>query len=684
MSKRKRKRKRNSGSQLEEIVGEHEQPPHPEAAIPILPGRADRLLSILESMNAWVGEFDSQARLIFSSPHVEAVLGFTAEECLTTDCIEFHPADIPQVIAISRKVRETGEIATNEARIRHKNGHWVWVANSLLGWYASDEGGFHTICVSRDLSTLKNAEAARLESETRYRIVSEMSADLILELDLSGSVTYAGPGSDSFMGYTAEEMKSLPPWSRAHPDDVERIRAQIAEEFRREVDDDFSESRSSRDLRVIECRVRHRDGRWLWFEALGLTYRRADGEIRYLAVSRDVTERKEAERSRRELEERMQQAQRLDSLGVLAGGIAHDFNNLLTPILGRAGLALRDLPPGSPIAAHLESIQQSAERAAALTSQMLAYAGQRPLRVGPLDLSKQVEEMRELIIASISGHATLDIRLARGLPAVEAEAAQIGQVIMNLVTNAAESLGEADNRIFVRTGVVDLESAPRGALFGETIARGQYVYFEVKDTGCGMDDETRDRVFDPFFTTKFAGRGLGLAAVAGIVRGHGGALQVESHPGRGTRFRVLLPAVSTPAVAHASPPAPINEWRANGTVLVIDDDEGVCELAEEVLRGAGLQVLTAGDGHEGVKLFGMHADSIRLVLLDLTMPSLGGAETFDAICSVRPDAKIVLVSGYTEERVTVELAGRGLAGFLQKPFPPDTLLWRVRDAMESD
>jgi signal transduction histidine kinase/CheY-like chemotaxis protein len=434
---------------------------------------------------------------------------------------------------------------------------------------------------------------------------------------------------------------------------------------------------------VIEFRARHRDGRWLWFETLGLTYPKANGEVRFLAVSRDVTERKRAEQERLELEERMRRAQKLESLGVLAGGIAHDFNNLLTPILGVAGLGLAELPEDSPVRAHLQKIQQAARRSAALIDQMLAYAGQEPLRVELLDLSKLVGEIRELVTSSISGKTSLDLQLEPDLPAIEGEAGQLSQVVVNLITNAAESLAEGAGRIEVRTGVVNADAPPPGALFAETMTSGPHVYFEVSDTGCGIDPETREQIFDPFFSTKFTGRGLGLAAVAGIVRGHRGGIEVESEPGRGTRFRVLLPAAPGPALRPREERAPKGGWRSTGNALVIDDDEAVRELAEEVLRRTGMQVLTASDGHEGVKLFGLHADRIRVVLLDRTMPALSGADTLEAIRELRADAKILLVSGYLEDRVTDELAGRGISGFLKKPFTPETLLALIREVVEA-
>jgi PAS domain S-box-containing protein len=670
-------------SQLEKAVRQHMPSPRPGLELPVFPDRADRLLGGLESLGVWICEFDGAGRLLYASPQVESILGFTPEECLAPDCIEFHPDDLPAVIALGKTVRETGNPARNESRIRHKRGHWVWLETSLVGWCPSADGEFHTISFGREITELKSAEAARRESEARYRVVSQMSCDLIFEVDGEGRQTYVGPGSEGIIGYTPEEALALEPWSLVHPDDEERIRAQLAREFGEEAGEGLEGSARNRELRLMEFRLHHRDGHWLWFETLGLTYPRADGQTRFLAVGRDVTERKRAEQARRELEESMQRAQKLESLGVLAGGIAHDFNNLLTPILGAAGLGLMELPEDAPVRAHLQKIHQAAKRAAALTNQMLAYAGQTPLGVECLDLSKLVGEMRELVTSSISGKATLDLQLESGLPAVEAEAAQLGQVVVNLITNAAESLGDGEGRITVKTGVVNVDKPPSRALFAETMATGQHVYFEVTDTGSGMDAETRARIFDPFFSTKFTGRGLGLAAVAGIVRGHRGAIEVESDPGRGTRFRVLLPAFGEPIAQAIQERTPIDGWRATGTVLVIDDDEWVRELAEDVLRRSGMTVLTAADGHEGVKLFSLHADSIRVVLLDRTMPALSGADTFEAIRALRADAKIVLVSGYLEERATGELAGRELAGFLKKPFSPETLLARVREVIEA-
>ncbi len=670
-------------TQIQRAVVENKHRLKPDLSLPILRDRADRLLGVLDAMGVWVIEFDGDVQLQYSSPQSESIIGYTAEECLTSDCLRFHSDDLYKIALASRTVRETGETATNEVRIQHREGHWVWVHSSIAGWYPSEGGDFHTVCFVRDLSELKRAEAARKESEARHHAVARVSCDLIIEVDDEGRPSYIAPGSEEILGYAPDEVLTFEPWALVHPDDKARIVAQLADEFRNEAQGELGTDSINRPRRIFEFRVRHRDGHWLWFETMGLVYQRADEEKRYLAVSRDVTDRRREEQARRELEESMRSSQKLESLGVLAGGIAHDFNNLLTPILGAAGLALKDLPVDSPVRASLRKIQQAAERATGLTDQMLAYAGQKPLGVSQLDLSKLVREMRDLVASSISGKTRLELALDDELPMIEAEAAQLSQVVMNLIMNAAESLRDGEGRIEVRTGVVDFDSPPTSALFAESMEPGKHVYFEVSDTGCGMDSDTRAHIFDPFFTTKFTGRGLGLAAVAGIVRGHRGAIEVDSAPGRGTRFRVLLPVSDDAGTGDSQESgSSFVEDALAGTVLVIDDDEGVREIAAELLRRSGMTVLTASDGHEGLKLFGLHADSIDVILLDRTMPELSGADTFDAIRALRQDARIVLVSGYTEERATAELTDRDLTGFLRKPFSPETLLAAVREALD--
>ena len=397
---------------IQRAIVEHKGKLRPNLSLPILRDRSDRLLGVLDAMSVWVLEFDFDARLQYTSPQSEAVIGYTAEECMMSDRIQFHPDDIAGVGLASRRVRETGEIATNQLRIRHKYGHWVWIEATVSGWYDSEGGDFHTIVFIRDLTELKRAEAARAESVSRYQVVTRMSCDLIIEVDDEGGLTYVGPGSQEIVGYTAQEMQAHAPWEIIHPEDAPRIRSQLEEEFRNEGREQIDSKPIIDPQRLMELRVKHRDGHWLWFETLGLVYQRADGEKRYLGVCRDVTKSRREERERRMLEESMQRAQKLESLGVLAGGIAHDFNNLLTPILGAAGLGLKELPDDSPVHAHLQRIKKAAERAASLTDQMLAYAGQEPLGVEQLDLSKLVGEMQELVVSSVSGKTVLELALA--------------------------------------------------------------------------------------------------------------------------------------------------------------------------------------------------------------------------------------------------------------------------------
>ncbi|HSA46606.1 MAG TPA: ATP-binding protein [Candidatus Competibacteraceae bacterium] len=401
-----------------------------------------------------------------------------------------------------------------------------------------------------------------------------------------------------------------------------------------------------------------------------------------LAVT-DITARKAAEEQRWQLEQQMQQTQKLESLGVLAGGIAHDFNNLLTIILGNASLALDELPSISPSRDSLRAIEKTALRAAELCRQMLAYSGQGRFVIETIHLDELICEMASLFKSSLPKKATLNLNLADALPPLRGDPSQIRQVVMNLVINASEALDDRSGVVTVSTGAMQCRPDDlAGAYREERLAEGVYVWLEVSDTGCGMNSETQRRVFEPFFTTKFTGRGLGLSAVLGIVRGHQGALQVVSTPGQGTTFKVLFPAAPPVGPQSASPPrAPLGAWQGMGIVLLVDDEDSVRTLGARMLERIGFQVLVASDGQEALELYQVRQGEIVLVLLDLTMPYMDGEETFQQLRCFDPQVRVVMTSGYTETEMALRFTGQPRCGFLQKPYTLEGLTQCLREAL---
>ncbi|MEP6715609.1 MAG: PAS domain S-box protein, partial [Terriglobia bacterium] len=392
-------------------------------------------------------------------------------------------------------------------------------------------------------------------------------------------------------------------------------------------------------------------------------------------IARDITDL-------RNLSERMQQAQKLESLGVLAGGIAHDFNNLLVGILGNASLVLDTMHGENRGLLH--EIVRAGERAAELTSQLLAYAGKGRFYVQPIDISGLVDEISRLIRTSISPFVTLHLDLAEHLPPIEGDSGQIHQLVMNLVINAAEAIADGcPGEVFVRTGLMDADEH-RLALGhrGERLQAGRYIVLEVRDTGCGMDGPTQSRIFDPFFTTKFTGRGLGLSAVLGIVGTHKGLLQVESAPGVGTTFRIFLPA----APVQAAPPTRAHTSRnraGEGIVLVVDDEEIVRSAARNALERLGYSVLEASDGQEAVSVFADRHGEIGAIVLDLKMPNMGGEEALLRVREIREDIPVILSSGVSEAEALRRFEGQRIAGFVQKPYTPAQLGEKVKAARGS-
>jgi signal transduction histidine kinase/CheY-like chemotaxis protein len=414
-----------------------------------------------------------------------------------------------------------------------------------------------------------------------------------------------------------------------------------------------------------------------------IPHRNEEGDVIGLfGLSMDITEHTEAEEERKRFEAQLQHTQKLESLGVLAGGIAHDFNNLLTGILGNADLALLKLASASPARNNLAEIETAARRAAELCGQMLAYSGKGRFVVEAVSINELVEEMAHLVEISISKKAVLRYDFADNLPAIEADATQMRQIVLNLITNASEAIGEKSGVISISTGAMECDGDYLTETYlDEQLNEGVYVYVEVSDSGCGMDAETQAKIFDPFFTTKFTGRGLGLAAVLGIIRGHGGAIKVYSEPGKGTTFKALFPALDGPAAASRETNSQVEDWQGSGTALLVDDEETVRTVGKLMLEEMGFDVTLAVDGRDGVEKFREHQDEIALVLLDMTMPGMGGEETFREIRRIKPDAAVILSSGYNEQEVTSRFAGKGLAGFIQKPYQYQTLLEKVREVL---
>lgn len=395
---------------------------------------------------------------------------------------------------------------------------------------------------------------------------------------------------------------------------------------------------------------------------------RADMAVAIKRLAQEIEERKKATKERLELEEQVQHAQKLESLGVLAGGIAHDFNNLLVSIMGHADLGRLRVPEGAPVVKNLEAIASTAQRAAELCKQLLAYSGKGRFVLDILDLSHEMQEIGQLLEVSVSKKTRLNYQFKENLPRTEGDRTQIRQIFMNLLTNASESLGGATGTVTIGTGEMwcDREYLETTVVDDE-LPEGQFVYVEVADTGSGMSTETQDRIFDPFFTTKFTGRGLGLAAVLGIIRGHKGAIKIHSVPDQGTTIRVLLPASSKELVKPPAPPS-TSTTSFSGLALLVDDECEVRDVAEMMLVHMGFEVLVAIDGREALRLYDERRDEVSLVLCDLLMPNMDGSELFQALRKRDKDVCVIMSSGYNEQDVCQRHVGDGPSGFIQKPY----------------
>ena len=509
--------------------------------------------------------------------------------------------------------------------------------------------------------------------EQRYRDLWESATDVILTHDLDGRISAFNPAGERLLGWSAEEIVGRNISELLAPEERETAGGILSPE---------APGRHTAGGPFFRLNLQTRDGRSMPFE-INSWLEHQDGEpVGVQAICRDISERERVQEERARIERKLQESQKLESLGVLAGGVAHDFNNLLTAIIGNVNLARMDAADGSPLAESLDQAERAAERAADLCQQMLAFSGKGRFLLQPLAISALVRDTAELLRTSLSRKIEIDLQLAADLPAVLGDATQMRQIAMNLLINAGEAIGDSKGTISVVTGVI----RPAAEWFADAqvvpeTPEEEYVFLEVRDSGCGMNAETLARVFEPFFTTKFTGRGLGLAAVLGILRGHRGALKVTTDIGHGTTFRLLLPAAGPLPPAGATPASPAGTPLRRALVLVVDDEATVRLTVQRLVESMGCDVVSAVDGADGVEKFRRLSDRIAAVVLDLTMPKMDGAEALRAMRVLRSDVRVVLMSGFAESQAMARFAGAGVDGFLQKPFNAQDLCERLRTVL---
>jgi len=618
---------------------------------------------LLEGLQEGFAFTDTEERFVFANPAASAIFG-TPEGLAGHPLRDFLAPEVFEEVLRKTEARKQGLNGQYELPIRRPDGEARVIALSVSPW--QDEKGHYlgSRGLFQDVTERRLAENALRESRERYLDLFNNTTDAIfwfrIESDGSLVTESLNPTLEAWLGRTTSQVAGQP----------------IHTVFPRTLADRLEQQCRSCMEAGHPLRYENVVGEGLsprTFETLLVPIRDGQGRVaRLVGFAQDITQHKEAE-------EAIRQAQKLESLGVLAGGIAHDFNNLLTAMLGNLNLAQLKLPEGSPALAPLGSVERAVLKAAELTQQMLAYSGKGRFVVKAHDLNQVVLEMTHLLKVSISKKVAFRYDLAKELPPIEADAAQLQQVVMNLVTNASEAIGDQEGTIGIATRQVVLDAASlQSAFAGQNLQPGAYVVLEISDNGCGIRPEIKGRIFDPFFSTKQSGRGLGLSAMQGILRGHRAGIQITSAPGRGSTFTLLFPVGNVPSPA-ASVPIPDRGPRPlRGRILLVDDEPEVRAATADMLEALGLQVVTAVDGLDALERFQAERGSIDLVLLDLTMPRMDGREAFRELRKLRGDLPVILFSGYSEHESLRETLAQGFAGFLPKPF----LMADLRNAIQ--
>jgi len=623
-----------------------------------------RYKRLVNSLKEVVFQTDMQGRWNFLNDSWTELTGYDVEDCIGNNFLDYVFSEDYQYNRELFQALIAGDESDfrYDVRYKHRDGGFRWV--EVYASLVYDDVG-QAVMRSGTLTDITERKASEIERD-RLLTILDNSSDFIGMLDANGAVIYVNAAGRNMVGLSAADDVSQMTLTDFHPKaEVERLHHLV-----------FPQVNQLGSYRT-EVVFSHRDGQNIPALAAFSVQKNRDGSIEsHSIIAHDLRAEKEQQR-------RIEHIQRLESMGVLAGGIAHDFNNILTAILGNAALAERknNVDPQST-QRYLHNIVESSEKAAELCKQMLAYSGKGKFVVKQVNLSEMVEDIVKLLEVSIGKGVALRFHLADDLPLIEADTSQMQQIIMNFVINASDAIAGENGIISIDTGVMELDRAYLDSTFVyDELVDGSYVFLEVSDTGCGMDKATQEQLFEPFFTTKEKGHGLGMSAVIGIVRGHQGAIKVYSELGEGTIIKVLFPASQqNEAIAIAEPHiAELQHY--SGSVLIIDDEESIREVAALMLEDMGFDTLCAVDGLDGVEVYRQHQQSIVAVLLDMTMPRLDGKGCFMELRRINPDVQVILSSGYNEQEATRCFTGKGLASFVQKPYRPEVLMEAIHAAI---
>jgi PAS domain S-box-containing protein len=568
---------------------------------------------------------------------------------------------------------EIGLPRRNEERAIHSDGRHLLLETVKAPLKSADGMPMGILGVSRDITDRKQMEESLRKSEENLRIVADYTHDWEYWIDHNGVLVYVSPSCARITGFTTEEFINRPSLLQeiVHPEDG------------RMAHDHFSLSEDANfPLSHLQFRINTRSGEIRWISHFCQSVFASDGAwLGRRASNHDITYEKQMSEELMENKVKLLNSTRLESLALMAGGIAHDFNNQLMTVLGNLELALNEAPDGSKIRTRIETAIMATNRSAVLSNQMLAYTGQRYFRSDNVNIHQLIDEQSGSIRSALSRSVTLDIQTASDVPTIVADEDQVKQILINLLKNASESYGEKEGEVRLSTGVMECDKAYLAQSRMEQKADpGWFVFFDVSDKGCGMDEETQARIFDPFFSTKFWGRGLGMAETMGIVKSHNGAIILNSELGNGTTVRVLLP-VPAPEQPASSTFADFEKNEATvpeligrpKTILVVEDEDSVRQLCKELLEIFGYHTITASDGLEGVEMFKANQNRIDLVLLDLLLPRMNGIEAYAEFIKIKPDIKVLISSGFSQESLEEKIKGALPAGYLHKPYQMENL-----------